>query len=88
MNPPWRRTMHDQLFVLLSLSLSAGLSFRLPWPPPFVLRCAALQLWALLNFADGQQFFDQKGFKDQFGDLKGSSQVCDAVEPCLCIILT
>ncbi|CAM9834851.1 unnamed protein product, partial [Scytosiphon promiscuus] len=29
-------------------------------------------LWALLNFADGHEFFDQKGFKDQFGDLKGS----------------
>eukprot|EP00903_Cladosiphon_okamuranus_P007802 g7551.t1 len=33
------------------------------------------ELWALLNFADGRQFFDQKGFKEQFGDLKGSSQV-------------
>lgn len=37
-----------------------------------------LKLWALLNFADGKRFFDQKGFKDQFGDLKGSSQVDDS----------
>ncbi|CAN0150637.1 unnamed protein product [Ascophyllum nodosum] len=33
------------------------------------------ELWALLNFADSNMFFDQKGFKEEFGDLKGSSQV-------------
>lgn len=43
---------------------------------PAVLTRIPVQLWALLNFADGRQFFDQKGFKEQFGDLKGSSQVC------------
>ncbi|CAM9789921.1 unnamed protein product, partial [Sphacelaria rigidula] len=33
------------------------------------------QLWALLNFADGKVFGDQQGFKEQFGDLKVSTQV-------------